>query len=149
MPDLRKIYQAVPQGPEGAKIPHDWKPAQGLLVSPNKPFGWNHFTTHLTIEQWDVKDKVKRIKRFHLSFKEWKGKPMSGPGLKQPGCTWEWNSATSTFQCKGWFEVPSLYLKTGENQTIATKANEFIRQYVDALLLDRFMWAALGSAPPP
>ena len=102
VPDLRKLYQAVPGGAEGAKIPHGWNAAQGITVTPNQSFGWNHFTTHLTIELWDTKDQVKRIKKFHLSFKKWKGKSMSGPGLRQPGCSWEWNSASSTFQFKGW-----------------------------------------------
>jgi hypothetical protein len=149
MPDLRKIYKAVPGAPEGAKLPGTWGIAQGLIVTPNQPFGWNQFTTHLTIEQWDVAGQLKRIKKFHLSFKLWKGKPMSGRGLKQPGCTWEWNSARSMFAFKGWFEVPFLYLKDGEDATVATKTNEFTRKYVTDLLIDKFMWAALEDAPAP
>lgn len=149
MPDLRKIYKAVSGAPQGAKIPGTWGIAQGLTVTPNQPFGWNQFTTHLTIEQWDVVGPLKRIKKFHLSFKLWKGKSMSGPGLKQPGCTWEWNSGRSIFEFKGWFAVPFLYLQPGQNATVATKANEFIRKYVDDLLVDRFMWAALNDAPAP
>ena len=149
MPDLRKIYKALPGAPEGAKIPGTWGIAQGLTVTPDQPFGWNQFTTHLTIEKWDVVGAAKRIKRFHLSFKKWKGKPMSGPGLKQPGCIWEWNAGRTMFEFKGWFQVPFLYLKPGENLTIAAKANEFVRKYVDDLLLDRVMWASLGDATAP
>jgi len=45
--------------------------------------------------------------------------------------------------------VPFLYLQPGQNVTVATKTNEFIRKYVDDPLLDKFLWAALDNAPAP
>ena len=146
MPELRKTYKSMPGAPDGAKIPTSWGIAQGLTVTPDAPFGWNSFTTHLTIDTWDTTGTTKRIKKFHLSFKKWKGQPMTGPGLKQPGCKWEWNPATTKYEFKGWFEVPFLYLKAGEGRHIATKANAFVRNYVEDLLIDKQMWASLGDA---
>ena len=149
MPDLRKIYKAIPGAPDGAKIPGTWGVAQGLTVTPDKAFGWNQFTTHLTIDSWDTSGNTKKIKKFHLSFKKWRGQPMSGPGLKQPGCKWEWDSGASKYQFKGWFEVPSLYLQDGQQATIASKANDFVRSHVEDLLIDKMMWASLGDATAP
>ncbi len=102
-------------------------------------------------DRWKIytSGSTKKIKKFHLSFKKWKGQPMSGPGLRQPGCKWEWNAAISKFEFKGWFEVPSLCLKPGEGATIAVKANEFVRGHVEALLIDKMMWASLGDATTP
>ena len=45
--------------------------------------------------------------------------------------------------------LPYLYLQPEQKSTVATKANEFVRKYVNDLLLDRFMWASLGTAPAP
>ena len=146
MPDLRKVYKAIPGAPEGAKIPGTWGIAQGLSVTPDKAFGWNQFTTHLTIESWDTTGTTKKIKKFHLSFKKWKGQPMQGP---QAGCKWEWSSALTKYEFKGWFAVASLYLQAGENVTIAKKVNDFVRSHVEDLLIDKQMWASLGDATVP
>ncbi len=138
MPDLRKEY-AVGKSPTG------WGIAQGLTVSPNAPFGWNNFTTHLTIEKWDTApDRSRRVNTFHLSFKEWKKEPLR----PQPGCTWTWRPALSQFQFVKWFEVRALYLDSPADRVlIATKVNEFVRKYVPQLLLDAQMWAAMQDAP--
>lgn len=143
MVDLRKVYAAQP-GQPGAKVTTHWKPAQQLSVSADTPLGWNQYTCHLTVETWDTAGQEKRIRKFHFSFKKWKGAPVK----PQPGCTWLWTATQSKFAFQGWYQVPALYLKPGENVIVATKVNEFVRRNAELLVLDKQMWAALGDATP-
>jgi hypothetical protein len=144
MPDLRRPYAVL-------KSPAGWGIAQGLTVSPTVPLGWNKFKVHITIDEWEASGagpaQLRRVKKFHLSFKEWDGHSLEG--ANQPGCKWEWVAGQSKFVFKEWWQVPYLYLKPGEHAVIAGKVNEFVRGKVEALLMDKQFWASLGDATTP
>ena len=133
MPELRKAYQSQPGG-EGAKVATVWKVPQLRTVSADAPLQWNQFTCHLTVENWAKHGGFQYVDDFHLSFKFWKQQSLAGP--KQPGCKWKWIAAQSKFVFGGWFCVPSLYLKPGENMTVAQKATAFVRARASLLLID-------------
>lgn len=106
MPDTRKVYTA------GSPIP-GFKPGQaGYTVGPDKAL--LGITTHVTIDGYDTTGIKRKVRSFHLSFKDI---------IPQPVGKWAYNSGTDKYEFKGFANYEHLGIAAADRPDFIQKVN--------------------------